>query len=205
MKSIITLTIIFFISSCSLFERSHYQVMEENKADFFVADRDFPMVSGDTGQAYRTKKQVWNRTPGSVKFRKKEMQNILIMQELSKLERMQSDESYKHYREYKNDFTSNSEKIFFLKLRTLKEREEYLFSRGLNKSSTSPEENEAVRQREIIIGMTKHSVVQSWGRPNRVDIAGNPRYENERWAYLKRGKLNYIYFESGHVQGWKMQ
>ena len=41
------------------------------------------------------------------------------------------------------------------------------------------------------------------GKPMRVEIAGNPRYENERWLYRMNGASKYIYFESGQVQGWE--
>lgn len=178
--------------------------MDEKKQSFFRPNQDFPVVGGDSGKVSKNMSEIWNRTPGSEKFKKEQRQNLMILNELQELEKAQSDYYYRHYREHKNALSSNSEKIYFLKLRTLKERDEYLFARGLNKSRVSPEESEAVRQREIIVGMSKQSVLKSWGRPSRVDIAGEPRYENERWAYLKMGRVNYVYFESGFVQGWRV-
>jgi hypothetical protein len=51
--------------------------------------------------------------------------------------------------------------------------------------------------------MSKTQVLQSWGEPARVDIAGNPSNENERWLYSMNGASKYIYFEAGEVQGWE--
>ena len=52
------------------------------------------------------------------------------------------------------------------------------------------------------LNMTKEDVISSWGRPDRVDIAGKPSYENERWVYRRDGAVKYIYFEAGKVGGW---
>ncbi len=51
--------------------------------------------------------------------------------------------------------------------------------------------------------MSKNDIVASLGKPARVEIAGNPSYENERWVYQFNGSSKYIYFESGVVQGWE--
>ena len=44
--------------------------------------------------------------------------------------------------------------------------------------------------------------MQNWGRPDRMDVAGDPKFQNERWAYQRDGVTNYIYFENGRVEGW---
>lgn len=60
----------------------------------------------------------------------------------------------------------------------------------------------AVQNEEIIVGMPKNAVERSWGYPVRVDVAGDPRFENERWAYNRHGTIQYVYFENGQVKGW---
>jgi hypothetical protein len=45
--------------------------------------------------------------------------------------------------------------------------------------------------------------MNTFGRPTRVEVAGNPSYENERWLYSVNGATKYIYFESGRVEGWE--
>lgn len=53
------------------------------------------------------------------------------------------------------------------------------------------------------MGMTKEEVMDQLGRPTKVEVAGNPENENERWGYLANGAMKYIYFESGYVEGWE--
>jgi len=61
------------------------------------------------------------------------------------------------------------------------------------------------------LGMQKNRVQRSLGAPSQVEIAGNPKYGNERWVYersvptldgyYKEKKV--IYFEGGSVVGWE--
>jgi hypothetical protein len=66
-----------------------------------------------------------------------------------------------------------------------------------------PAEAFRARNDEVAIGMRKPDVLDSLGKPLRVEIAGNPRHENERWLYRLNGAPKYIYFEAGEVQGWE--
>ena len=175
---------------------------EKKDREIFTPDQDFPVVHGDTGKVYRTPAEIWDRTPGKENFRSQNIQNQFLLGELQELEEKQSDVKYRHYKKYRSRLGSISEKIYFLSLTSLKARDEYLFARGLTRGGFSPDEKDAIRQREIILGMSKDAVVDSWGRPSQVDIAGDPKYENERWAFYERGKIKYIYFEGGRVQGW---
>lgn len=60
----------------------------------------------------------------------------------------------------------------------------------------------AIENQELIIGMPKYAVQKSWGYPVRIDVAGDPSMENERWAYNRYGEIRYVYFEQGQVKGW---
>ena len=60
-----------------------------------------------------------------------------------------------------------------------------------------------LRKSNAVTGMSKSDVMNNWGEPRRVEIAGNPSFENERWLYSVNGATKYIYFESGRVQGWE--
>lgn len=63
----------------------------------------------------------------------------------------------------------------------------------------------------IRLGMNKRWVKRSMGSPKHVEVAGNPKYGNERWVYersvptmdgyYKEWKV--IYFEGGSVVGWE--
>ena len=50
-------------------------------------------------------------------------------------------------------------------------------------------ESRAVRVSDIHHGMTKLQVQDLWGSPTRVDVAGNPTNENERWSFYESGKV----------------
>ncbi len=60
------------------------------------------------------------------------------------------------------------------------------------------------RKGELFLGMSKAQVLRAWGRPGRVDIAGNPKYQNERWAFFAKSNVYYVFFEAGSVQGWQL-
>jgi len=151
-----------------------------------------------------------------------------LKSELKELEYIQPEEDLEFYDAHKHKFRSASEKIFFLNL-PVEERRDYLVDRGFlpqnvsvrktdfinNKSGGSPDSiNQSSfeprihssfyeRQDHLTIGMSKNDVLNSFGKPLLVEIAGNPRNENERWLYEMNGASKYIYFESGEVHGWE--
>ena len=57
---------------------------------------------------------------------------------------------------------------------------------------------------ELFLGMDKKEVVEVWGKPARVEIAGNPKNQNERWSFVEDGNVRQVYFEGGRVQGWAL-
>ena len=65
----------------------------------------------------------------------------------------------------------------------------------------------------VRIGMGKKNVQSKFGSPDEVEIAGNPKYGNERWTYernVRTSRGSYeerkvIYFENGTVVGWEVQ
>ena len=83
----------------------------------------------------------------------------------------------------KTKLGNTSERIYFLKL-PKSERREYLSSRGLldepRQEFRHQMRKEALENSEVAIGMRKDDVVTSLGKPLRVEVAGNPNYENER-------------------------
>lgn len=62
----------------------------------------------------------------------------------------------------------------------------------------------SVHGNDIFYGMGKNDVIRVWGKPGRVEIAGHPSYENERWSFFEGGEVKQVYFESGRVQGWAL-
>ncbi len=205
MKRIIFLLATLVLTSCALVpNRSYLAEMEDDDSAFFQPREDFPVVPGDTGRSWRTQKDWQRRTPASETSRLREREEISLENELAKLESAQSEGAANHYQQYRARLGSTSERIYFLQLKSKTEREEYLSSRGmLAETAVMPFEHQwATQQGELLLGMSKTDVEESWGRPERVDVAGNPTYENERWTYRRDGAAKYIFFESGRVGGW---
>lgn len=205
MKSILALLVTLPLAACTLVpNRSYLAEMEDDDSAFFQPREDFPVVPGDTGRSWRTQKDWQRRTPASETSRMREREEVALENELAKLESAQSEGAANHYQQYRARLGSTSERIYFLQLKSKTEREEYLSSRGmLTDAAVMPFEHQwATQQGELLLGMSKDDVEESWGRPERVDVAGNPTYENERWMYRRDGAAKYIFFESGRVGGW---
>jgi hypothetical protein len=184
--------------------RTFVDEMDNDRDGFFTPNRDFNVVSGDSSNGRATMADILSRTPASEKDLSKTRESAALSNELRSLEDSQNTEQYYHYLEYKDKLTSISEKIYYLRLKSIQDRNDYLYSKGHYQISSpnNPEINEAIGNREIVVGMRKDDVMASWGRPSRVDVAGNPSLENERWTFFYRGRLKQVYFENGQVQGW---
>lgn len=64
----------------------------------------------------------------------------------------------------------------------------------------------AIETRDIILGMTRQDVMQSWGEPVQREVAGNGTSGHERCTYGSRYNFNgsrTVIFENGRVAGWK--
>lgn len=187
--------------------RSYLSEMEDESGQYFNANEDYPVVAGDTGRYWMTDEERQRRTPASEEDLAMDRTQRSLEKELRILEDRQSEKAFEFYEVYKEKLATTSEKIYFLKL-PYQERKSYLESRGFY-SETTPQRysasdpQSALKNRDILIGMSKADVISSWGKPVRVEVAGNPSYENERWAYMVNGATKYIYFESGEVQGWE--
>jgi hypothetical protein len=187
--------------------RSFVSEMGQEHSSFFNPYQDFPVVGGDTGRAWMSEEERQLRTPASAEeyaFRK---QGRSIRQQLLALERQQSEEGERFYQKHRASFPNDSERIYFLQLPD-EERAEYLAAKGyLPQDKSHPVQfrppGEQPSQSQITLGMSKTDVAQSFGEPVRVEVAGNPTNENERWLYKANGATKYIYFEGGLVEGWE--
>lgn len=63
----------------------------------------------------------------------------------------------------------------------------------------------AIEANDVIPGMTRSEVVQSWGEPKVREFAGSGDSGHERWIYgtrrSQRGET-FLIFENGRVVGW---
>jgi hypothetical protein len=204
---------LILLGACSQFEsnRSYLSEMERDDSTMYTPNEDFPVMNGDTGTVGWGLNDYRRRTPASADDLRERRTTMSLKQELRALEGQQSEEQSELYEEHKHQLATTSERIYYLKLHP-RERRDYLASRGFLKDSPlhyqdyqerSPASGFGLRNNTLGIGMSKSDVINTWGRPTRVEVAGNPSYENERWAYKKNGATKYIYFESGSVQGWE--
>jgi hypothetical protein len=199
--------ILSLISGCTQFQtgRSYMAEMDHDDTRFFNPDQDFPIVAGDSGRYWMTEKERRQRTPSSEGELLYNRSENALRSELRRLENSQGDDHLEFYNDHKHRFHSISENIYFLKLPHY-ERKNYLIERGFIQPkmvSSSVSTSSLDMKNDVILGMKKDQVTASLGKPVKVEIAGNPQNENERWLYRMNGASKYIYFESGEVQGWE--
>lgn len=63
----------------------------------------------------------------------------------------------------------------------------------------------AIAARDVVLGMTRKEVSDSWGRPTQREVAGKGEGGHERWTYGSRFSLTAprtVIFENGRVAGW---
>ncbi|MBX7232697.1 MAG: hypothetical protein K1X29_11505, partial [Bdellovibrionales bacterium] len=92
-------------------------------------------------------------------------------------------------------------------------RAQWAKNRGylVNEESFSEEQKLLIEKNDITLGMNQKAVMESWGDPDVIEVAGDPIYGNERWQYSKyvsategfQKQIKVVYFESGHVVGWE--
>lgn len=124
---------------------------------------------------------------------------------------LNSPEEKKQYLRYR-PYLNEEEKVEFLGLDSVYSRERWIQSRGLAFSTERHSRGIAhlIEQNDIALGMQKEAVKESWGDPDYVEVAGNPKLENERWRFslpiqTSEGyqiEERFVYFENGQVVGW---
>lgn len=204
---LITTSAMVGCGSYSIFgERQFVREMEQEQSDgMFVPGNDFQVVGGDTGKRYRAPADIMARTPMEKMASYKHQLDQVVSNEVQDLEDQLSEEDMQLYLQFCSIDPSMSEKAYFLRLADSFEKQRYVRSKGIKLKANGGQTKDlelAVKKNDIVLGMTKEQVERSWGRPNRIDVAGNPRYENERWAFYEDGTPRFIYFESGVVHGW---
>jgi hypothetical protein len=201
------LFLLLTVSCSQMFtHRDYLTEMEHDDSTFYSPNEDFPVVAGDTGRVWESETTRRSRTPASESDIQESQGRNLLQRELRQLESKQSESSYALYDKYKAKLGTTSERIYFLKL-PQHERKDYLMSRGFISTESitmrKADQMGSRRPSSVMLGMNKDDVMNSLGRPSRVEVAGNPSFENERWLYSHNGASKYIYFESGRVEGWE--
>ena len=194
--------------SCTSFlpGRSYLSQMEDTSDDYFKPNKDFPVVAGDNGRYWYSDSERKDRTPASEYDERLERESDAMRSQLERLEAALPENEQNLYNSVRGHLPTDSEKIYYLELPSKSERLAYAESKGLETQTKRYGDNWenrlATRQSEVMLGMSKEEVMSSAGRPARVEVAGNPRNENERWQYSVGNTDKYIYFEGGKVEGW---
>lgn len=127
------------LSSCSLLDRRDFEDEMEFTAfeePLIIPGREFEVVPGDNGRAYRSEDDIYRRTPATERDRALYSHHSSIKYELYSLENRQSDSDYNDYLKVQDTFTTDSERIYFLRLNS-KDRKEYLEARRISLDGTS--------------------------------------------------------------------
>ncbi len=61
----------------------------------------------------------------------------------------------------------------------------------------------AIFNDQIVVGMTKEDVLDSWGKPTKINDGMNEHGTYSQWVYRKRNSVeaDYVYFRNGKVTG----
>lgn len=206
--SLLSLVALTAITGCGTLDRSYIAQMEQDDSRFFMAGRDFPVMSGDTGNPYRTKEEIKKRTPASVREQKAQKEELSLKQELAQKEESMSEFEMAEYARDSKYLPSESDKLYYLSLSDSEKavyiqtkKDEYNQDHGAGKDLAK---ERSIHAPEIYLGMSKDEVIQKWGRPTRIQIAGNPKYQNELWLFSEDGSYRQVFFESGRVNGWAL-
>jgi hypothetical protein len=203
--STITLT-----SSCSLLlpDRTFVEQMETEEDGFYSPGRDFPVVSGDTGEVRRSQTELTRRTPASARASRLNIETASLSEELMHKEEGLSEDELSKYGYDKKFLQTDSDKLYYLSLAPY-ERKTYIDSKKSDlkedmEGAKDLVQKHSIHSAEIYVGMDKSEVMEVWGKPARVEIAGNPKNQNERWSFREDGNVKQVYFEGGKVHGWAL-
>ena len=206
--------IVLFLSivgGCSLLDtRSFFEEMNEETDGLFVPGEHFSVAIGDKERPYRNAADIRKRTPLFKRERKKIVWQRSLENELHNKEKALNEREYERYMDSIPYLGHVSEKIYYLNLSS-RERRKYIKNKRFReqeykkrKSGISLLTMREFGRSDIRPGMDKRAVLERWGRPVRVDIAGDPARQNERWSFYHSGRWRQIYFEGGLVRGWRM-
>lgn len=129
-------------------------------------------------------------------------------------ERLATKREKKQYFDLRSGLKSDRDRLYFLSLPNFEARERWAQNRGLAATTDevySDDIAKVVDANDIAVGMSQKAVMESWGDPDAVEIAGDPVYGYERWKYNRyisgsdgyEKELRIVYFEGGRVVGWE--
>ena len=94
----------------------------------------------------------------------------------------------------KTDFVITSYSIHYTKLydATKARHEAYKYASFIT----------AVKQHQIMIGMSEEDLKKSWGYPDHINETVTENGKREQWVYISESGRNYVYVENGVITAW---
>jgi hypothetical protein len=127
--------------------------------------------------------------------------------------KLSTDRDKRQYYRIKGLMLDDKERAYYLALPTAEARERWAANRGFNaeQEGHSDETAALIEKNDVAVGMSQKAVLEAWGDPDIVEVAGNDVYCNERWRYSKYVSSNegyqkvdkYLYFEACRLVGWE--
>jgi hypothetical protein len=112
-------------------------------------------------------------------------------------------------------FENEQERIEYLEKPNFTAKQKWITEKKLFSRSASlfKKFQPIIEAQDIAMGMPQDYVRRAWGEPEKIEVAGNPAFKNEKWTYSKfvssidgykkEGKV--VYFEGGKVNAWEIQ
>lgn len=191
-KLLMSLQTVFFMSGCSLIERSPQSGYDSRTSKL----RSNPQQSLSPAPQ--------NPSPVNLKSQLKMLESSLS-----------TNREIEQYSKLLPLFTSDQEKITFLQNGDFESkqawiRESQILSRN---QALQASMQTLIENRDIALKMPANLVIKSWGEPDTIEVSGNPKFKNERWTYRRmvpqtdgfKKEIRTVYIESGVVAGWEVE
>lgn len=183
-------------------------------------EQDYTSVQDDEFAAYAAQKSGTSEAldelgySPSKKLDEEEQDALSRRMRLKRMERnVYTEKEREQYYNYRAYLESDEERIAFLSLPSYEARDRYAMQRGFyyRTNRFTPTVRDAVSRQDIILNMPKDAVMEAWGEPASIEVAGNKYYGNERWRYVDyvstpegfQKEERIVIFESGKVVGWQ--
>ncbi|MBK9293160.1 MAG: hypothetical protein IPM57_01755 [Oligoflexia bacterium] len=196
------LSALFLAQGCSLSRHSSYSYDNEDEYAQYAAQKNGLSETFDE-LGYSPSK----------KLTEEEEQAVTKRLKLKKLEATLTEKEKKQYYGLKPYIENDDERISFLSLPTVESRERFAVQKGFfyKTKKLTPEVKQAIENGDIVVGMTREAVSDSWGDPEAVEVAGNRQFGNEKWTYIEylttsegyQKEERVVIFEGGKVVGWR--
>lgn len=204
---------VLFLGACSLMQRHPHSGYYDSQ---WESQSSSPNIYQERRGAEKERTMEELGFSSTRNLSDEEHQQLMDRIELNRLEKnLDSQREKKQYYTYKSNMANDRERAYFLRIPTYEGRQTWLKNRGIstNDEEYSDDVASIIEKGDVALGMSKKAVMESWGDPDAVEVAGNPVYGNERWQYAKMvstasgysKEMRVIYFEAGRVVGWEKQ